>query len=53
MMTLSEFAKRMWKTQHGDKTPEQVEQEYEAKRSAEDREFLADLPFKAKDPVKP
>lgn len=52
-MTLEEFAAKSWKAQHGDKTYEQVEQEYEAKRAEELRKVLTDIPFKSKDLVKP
>lgn len=44
--SLAEFAERIWKATHGDKTYEQVEQEYEEYRLKRAKEILADLPFK-------
>lgn len=45
-ITLSDFAERMWKALHGDKTYEQVEQEFEEYRLKRAQEILADMPFK-------
>jgi hypothetical protein len=45
-ITLSDFAERMWKALHGDKTYEQVEQEFEEYRLKRAHEILANLPFK-------
>jgi len=48
-MTLKEFAERSWKAMYGEKTYEQVEQEFEEKRAASAEIILAELPYKPKD----
>lgn len=45
-MTLEEWSRISWKSQHGDKTYEEVEREYEERRVRDAEKILADLPYK-------
>lgn len=49
MITLEEWAELSWKLQHGDKSYEEVEREYEERRARDADKILADLPYKERE----
>lgn len=48
-MTLEDWARISWRDQHGDKTYEEVEREYEERLARAAEKILANLPYKERE----